>query len=152
MSEEITSGTWPKNASVMVSKGRVKVGTTLEMTAPEICSGFTPAAARRFENRTPYSSEVFLGSVANRQWPFRVRPPNSPQTMLELPISMANSMGQILPCLRLESPSSQVEDIPGVNLQQLRMRDSGRRGAANNSQAAVLGDRVGHPFDPFALR
>ena len=55
----------PLVRAVMVTRGEGRAD--LVIGAPVICSGARPSRAMRLRQRTPYSSAVVLGSVANRQ-------------------------------------------------------------------------------------
>ena len=80
MSDETVIGMQPKDVSTIDSNVSVRAGTTLEMIAPVMRSGARPSRAMRLRHRTPYSSAVVLGSVANRQWVSSVDPSKIPAT------------------------------------------------------------------------
>src|SRR5207247_3153480 len=98
---------------------------------PSTRSGLLPSTLRRSRSRMAYSSVVLEWSVPTRQSARSLAPSKRPQTMFELPMSIASN-------IRLP----QVYDISGADFENLSI-------LGKKTQRAVRGKPFGCPFNLF---
>src|SRR5689334_21674795 len=133
----------------------VSDGTTLEMIAPVMPEGWTPAVRSSPTNSRPYSSTVFEASVATRHCPVSVRFAKTPQTIFVLPISIASSMMAVhqsclaIRLLRFVPP--QVDDISGADVKDRVGGVAAPCARSDQAERAIVVDRIGHSDDRLPL-
>src|SRR2546425_7296469 len=74
-------------------------------------SGLTPSARRRSRSRMAYSAVVLEWSVPTRQSARSLAPSKTPQTMFELPMSIASNIETTASVRRSEEHTSELQSL-----------------------------------------